>query len=67
MADLVWWTNVFIAVSVRLFSFIHVIRIFNEMVDDVFIILQLVEFFLLKIDGHRLVIALVIVVEIAWC
>jgi hypothetical protein len=66
MADLVWWTNVFIAVSVRLFSFIHVIRIFNEMVDDVFIILQLVEFFLLKIDGHRLVIALVIVEEIAW-
>ena len=61
MANLVWRANIFIAISIGLFPFVDMIGIFDEMVYDVFIILKLVEFFLFKIHGYRLIIALVIV------
>ena len=61
MANLVWWTYIFIAIPIGLFPFVHMIRIFYEMVYDVFIILELVELFLFKIHRYGLIIALVIV------
>ena len=56
---LIWLLKLLILLNLVWFS------LFNQVIDDIFIILQFIEFFLLKVNRNRLVVSLIVVKKIS--